>query len=353
MEGTRKRGLDISYCQKGLDLSKAKANGVEYVIIRAGISTRTDTDFKAHTEGAIKAGLPYGFYWYSRAFSTADARNEAAACLEAIKPYDPTYPVYYDMEEQEQIDKLNKATRTAIITTFCDAVRAAGRTVGVYINPAWLEDHVDKTQIVGKYDIWLAHWTNSPDKPSRYDYGQRMLQWGVDKICGMDVDGDVCYFDYEQHEKTPSAAPVIADSNVIYRSLSVVAKRKKADRNGDMTDQCERGGYYAASQLVTPAAGSQQWFRHADTDLYSALTDVPEAGSIKLFEQYGTYTVGKTNAPVNVRVSPGLDTEKIVLLEKGHTVYLTGETKQVDGVTWVQAVYNGQLVWIDKKWINI
>ena len=120
-----------------------------------------------------------------------------------------------------------------------------------------------------------------------------------------------------------------------------------------MTDQCENGGYYAASQLVTPAAGTQQWFRHAGTDLYSALTDVPESGSIKLFEQYGTYTVGKTNAPVNVRVSPGLKTEKIVLLEKGHTVYLTGETKQVDGVTWAQIVYNERLVWIDKKWVNI
>ena len=67
--------------------------------------------------------------------------------------------------------------------------------------------------------------------------------------------------------------------------------------------------------------GKQQWFRHAGTYLYSALVDID---GYKLFEEAGHYTVGKTNAPVNVRVAPGLDKEKIVLLTAGHTVYLTG-----------------------------
>ena len=198
-----KKGIDISYCQKGFDLKAAKAAGVEYVIIRAGISTRTDTEFATHTNGATKAGLPYGFYWYSMANSVADAKKEAEACLKAIKQYTPTYPIYYDMEEKNQIDKLDKATRTAIITTFCEAIKTAGYTAGVYLIPTWLENYVDKTKIVGKYDIWLAHWTEDPNKPSKYDYGQKMWQWGVDKICGMDVDGDICYFESGQSEKRP------------------------------------------------------------------------------------------------------------------------------------------------------
>ena len=194
---TVKKGIDISYCQKGLDLAEAKKKGVEYVIIRAGISARTDTEFKANTDKAVKAGLPYGFYWYSNAFGIADAKNEAAACLKAIKPYAPTYPIFYDMEEKEQIDRLSIATRTAIISAFCEKIKAAGYTAGVYLSPSWLENYVDKSKIVGKYDIWLAHWTCSPSKPSKYDYGQKMWQWGLDKICGMAVDGDICYFDYE------------------------------------------------------------------------------------------------------------------------------------------------------------
>ena len=142
-----------------------------------------DTEFTSHTDEAIRAGLPYGFYWYSSAFSTTDAKKEATACLNTINPYAPTYPVYYDMEEKEQIDKLDKNTRTAIITIFCDTIRQAGYTAGVYINPSWLENYVVKTQIVGKYDIWLAVWTNDPNKFNKYNYGQKMLQcWGLADI---------------------------------------------------------------------------------------------------------------------------------------------------------------------------
>ena len=193
-----KKGIDISYCQEGLDLTEAKKQGVEFVIIRAGISTKTDTELEAHTSGAIKAELPYGFYWYSNAFSTADAEAEADACLKAIEHYHPTYPIFYDMEEKEQIEKLDKDTRTEIITTFCEAVRDKGYTAGVYTNPSWMETYLDKSKIVGKYDIWLAHWTNDPDQPSTYDYGQRMWQWGSKEMCGETIDGDICFYDYEK-----------------------------------------------------------------------------------------------------------------------------------------------------------
>ena len=347
---TMKKGIDISYCQKGFDLARAKSEGVEYVIIRAGISTRTDTEFEAHTGKAIKVGLPYGFYWYSRAFSTEDARNEAIACLNAIKPYSPTYPIYYDMEEKDQIDRLNKATRTAIITTFCDTVRKAGYTAGVYLNPSWMETYVDKTQIVGKYEIWLANWTNDPNKPGKYDYGQKMHQWGLGTVCGAEVDADVCYVDYNLKQPAINPAPAAAGSNVIYKSYGIAGKRKKADINSEMPCRCEKDGYYAASQLVTPAAGAQQWFRHVDTGLYSLLVDTDGR---KLFEQYGTYTAGKTNAFAKVKPSPEANAIETALLGPEHNVYLTGETKQADGLTWAQIVYGGQLAWMDKNLIKI
>lgn len=189
-----KKGIDISYCQKGLKLQDAKDQGVEFVVIRAGHAESIDTQFETHTKGAIKAGLPYGFYWYSEALSTDDAKKEADACLRAIKPYAPAYPVYYDMEEKEQIEKLDKTTRTEIITTFCDIIRMAGYTAGIYLSPAWLESYVDKKTLLDKYELWLACWTNSPDVMPKYQYNQKMWQWGIDNVCGMKVDGDR-YFD--------------------------------------------------------------------------------------------------------------------------------------------------------------
>lgn len=344
-----KRGLDISYCQKGLDLKTVKDAGMDYVIIRAGCAESVDSQLGRHTKGAADAGLPYGFYWYSMAYTVEQAEKEADACLSAISRYAPAYPVYYDMEEQKQIDKLDSATRTAIITTFCDIIREYGYTAGVYINPSWLETYVDKTKIVGKYDLWLACWTGDPNKPSsKFNYGQKMWQWGLDKVGGMKVDGDVCYFDYD---KQPKKAPIAADSNAIYRSLGTAAKRRRADKNGFSGENCANGGYYAASQLVTPPSGTQQWFRHAGTNLYSALTDESGTGA-KQFEQYGTYTMGLTVTAVNVRVSPGVNMEKLGTLDVGKTVYLTGKTEQEGDRTWAQVVYNGRLAWMDKQWIK-
>ncbi len=44
--------------------------------------------------------------------------------------------------------------------------------------------------------IYGLHTDQSPDYASRYDYGQKMWQWGIDSIAGKDVDGDICFVDY-------------------------------------------------------------------------------------------------------------------------------------------------------------
>lgn len=190
------KGVDISYCQSGLDYSALKNSGVKFVIIRAGIGTRTDSLLDNHVSGCTAHGIAYGFYWYSVASSVQEAKAEAAACLKAIAKYDrPMYPVFFDMEEQSQIDKLDSKTRTDMALAFCEEIERGGYPAGVYANPSWLECYYEKDRIVGKYDIWLAHWTNSSDRPSEYDYGQTMWQWGLDNI-GMDIDGDIAFIDY-------------------------------------------------------------------------------------------------------------------------------------------------------------
>ena len=190
------KGVDISYCQSGIDYSALKNSGVKFAIIRAGIGTRTDSLLDTHVKGCVANGIAYGFYWYSVASSVQEAKAEAAACLKAIAKHDrPAYPVFFDMEEQSQIDKLDSKTRTDMALAFCEEIERGGYPAGVYANPSWLECYYEKDRIAGIYDIWLAHWTNSPDRPSEYDYGQTMWQWGIDNI-GMDIDGDIAFIDY-------------------------------------------------------------------------------------------------------------------------------------------------------------
>ena len=189
------KGIDISRAQEQFDFTAAASAGVKFVIIRAGIRTDEDSYFRRNLSECLKRNIPYGLYWYFEATSDDAFKAELAACKKALQSLEPSYPVFFDMEEQAQIDKLTTAQRTDMALKFCTEMTAIGLPSGVYANPSWMENYYDKSRLAD-VDVWLAHWTESPDNPSRYDYGQKMWQWGIDSIAGKDVDGDICFVDY-------------------------------------------------------------------------------------------------------------------------------------------------------------
>lgn len=205
------KGVDLSYCQEGISFPALKQAGVRFAIIRAGFSTKKDVTMDKFVADCKKYGIDYGFYWYSYAMSIEQAQAEAEKCIEVIKTLSPTYPVFFDMEEKKQISGLNTDTRTKMAIAFCEKIRQAGFKPGVYVNPSFMENYYDKSRIVGKYDIWLAHWTNSPDCPSKNNYGQTMWQWGLDRISGYDVDGDICFTDYGKKNPVKKTIDQLAD----------------------------------------------------------------------------------------------------------------------------------------------
>ena len=101
---------------KGIDISRAQERfnfaGVEFVIIRAGIRTSEDTYFRRNVSECERLGIPYGLYWYFEAIDDKMYGEELTACLDTIKGTKPRYPVFFDMEEVKQIEKLNNALRT-------------------------------------------------------------------------------------------------------------------------------------------------------------------------------------------------------------------------------------------------
>lgn len=192
----RTKGIDISRAQENFDFTAAISAGIKFVIIRAGIGRDEDTYFRRNVEQCRKLGIDFGCYWYVTAADSEELDRQIDACVKTIGDEKPSYPVFCDMEEQRQIDNLTSKERTDMALEFCDRLNKAGLPSGVYANPAWLESYYQKERIVEKRDIWLAHWTESPDHASRYDYGQKMWQWGIDSIGGNDVDGDICFVDY-------------------------------------------------------------------------------------------------------------------------------------------------------------
>ena len=208
---TRIKGIDISVYQKGISFSALKQAGVKFAIIRAGYGEKKDYTMDKLVKDCKANSIDFGFYWYSYAMSVKQAEAEAAKCIEVIKGLSPTYPVFFDMEEKKQISGLNTDTRTEMAIAFCEKIKQVGFKPGIYANPSFMENYYDKQQIIGKYDIWLAHWTNSPDRPSRYNYGQAMWQWGVDRIDGYEVDGDICFCEYAKPTPEKKTVEQLAD----------------------------------------------------------------------------------------------------------------------------------------------
>lgn len=194
-------GIDVSYYQGNIDWKKVKNSGVEFVIIRVGYrgygSAGTlveDPKFKTYLDGATKAGLKVGVYFYTQAITTAEAKAEAKFVLDRIKGYSLQMPVYYDIESVDydtgRLDSagLSKAQKTALCTAFCDTIIKSGYSAGVYANYTWLNYYIDGAGLGKKYPIWLAHYT------SNTNYDQRMDMWqysGNGTVSGISAYTDV------------------------------------------------------------------------------------------------------------------------------------------------------------------
>ena len=174
---------------------------MEFVIIRVGYrgygSAGTlveDPKFKTYLDGATKAGLKVGVYFYTQAITTAEAQAEAKFVLDRIKGYSLQMPVYYDIESVDydtgRLDSagLSKAQKTALCTAFCDTIIKSGYSAGVYANYTWLNYYIDGAGLGRKYPIWLAHYT------SNTNYDQRMDMWqysGSGTVSGISAYTDV------------------------------------------------------------------------------------------------------------------------------------------------------------------
>ena len=119
------RGIDISVWQGAPDFEKVKESGVEFVIARAGYGKNNiDKQFYRTAAECNRLGIPLGVYWFSYALSTEEAAREARYCLEAIRPYQLEYPVFFDLEYDsvqyaaKHGVTINKFTATAMANAF-------------------------------------------------------------------------------------------------------------------------------------------------------------------------------------------------------------------------------------------
>lgn len=190
-------GIDISRHNGNIDWNAVKASGVDYVIIRCGYRGSAtgvlieDQTFRTNIKGATAAGLKVGVYVFSQAINEVEAVKEASLAVSLVKGYNLTYPIFIDTESSGgRADRIDKATRTAVVNAFCQTVASAGYKPGIYASKTWFEDKLNMGAVNGSYKIWLAQYSAAPTYKGRYDMWQYSSKG---KISGINTKVDLNY----------------------------------------------------------------------------------------------------------------------------------------------------------------
>lgn len=209
----RKLGIDVSDNQGYINWEKVKAAGVEFAILRSvRRSGNVDKQLASNIAGCVKNDIPFDFYKFSYALSTAEAEKEAKEVVAAIEKLgvkaSTDVVIWMDVEWDNQI-ALSKAALTNIVKVFEKVITEAGYSFGIYMGRYdYNKDELNVESIGGH--TWLARYYNGYNvmqfgtepneqyKPTSKDgelWGWQFSSSGrVDGING-NVDLDIAYYD--------------------------------------------------------------------------------------------------------------------------------------------------------------
>lgn len=160
--------IDVSEWQGDIDWAKAKADGVEGVIIRLGYGEGNNADKKAqrNISECKRLGIPFGIYWYSYADTPSIAKEEGADVVAKLKqfgvnPSDLAYPVYYDLEKwtwEGHQPPTDPNVYNDIVNNWYSALQSAGyKNLSVYSYTSYLQGPLKHADIYAK-TTWVAQY---------------------------------------------------------------------------------------------------------------------------------------------------------------------------------------------------
>ena len=160
--------IDVSEWQGDIDWAKAKADGVEGVIIRLGYGWGNNADRKAqrNISECKRLGIPFGIYWYSYADTPSIAKEEGAGVVAKLKRFgvrasDLAYPVYYDLEKwtwKGHQPPTDPNVYNDIVNNWYSALQSAGyKNLSVYSYTSYLQGPLKHADIYAK-TTWVAQY---------------------------------------------------------------------------------------------------------------------------------------------------------------------------------------------------
>lgn len=189
------RGIDVSKYQKNINWEQAKADDINFAIIRGGFGNG-NIDPYAHMN-CVKCNslkIPIGIYWFSYAYSEEMCRNEARKAVDFARKHLVEYPIYFDFEydshdyAEDHNVKVSRETYVKYVKAFCDTVEAEGYYAGFYVNRDYYLRFTTQ-ELRDRYDIWLADY-NTPvlfNDSHMVQYSATGIVKGVNGKCDLNL----------------------------------------------------------------------------------------------------------------------------------------------------------------------
>jgi GH25 family lysozyme M1 (1,4-beta-N-acetylmuramidase) len=193
-------GIDVSKWNGDIDWDIVKAEGVDFAIIRCGYRGSSsgwlieDPYFYKNIQGAKKAGIKVGVYFFTQAIDLVEAVEEASMVVSLLGDLDIDYPVFIDTEGaggNGRADNLDSGTRTAVVNAFCQTIMDSKLEAGVYASRNWYLNNLSVDEL-SNYNIWLAEYRQTPEYEGKYDMWQYTSSGTVAGIEGR-VDLNISY----------------------------------------------------------------------------------------------------------------------------------------------------------------
>lgn len=216
--------IDVSGWQGDIDWAKAKADGVEGVIIRLGYGEGNNADKKAqrNISECKRLGIPFGIYWYSYADTPALAKEEGTDVVAKLKqfgvnPSDLAYPVYYDLEKwtwEGHQPSTDPNVYNNIVNNWYSALQSAGyKNLGVYSYTSYLQGPLKHADIYAK-TTWVAQYGARMGFDSFPTNSRGWQYTSSGKVDGISGNVDMNAFGNKEYESLINLLWVVRDEDI-------------------------------------------------------------------------------------------------------------------------------------------
>lgn len=216
--------IDVSGWQGDIDWAKAKADGVEGVIIRLGYGEGNNADKKAqrNISECKRLGIPFGIYWYSYADTPALAKEEGTDVVAKLKqfgvnPSDLAYPVYYDLEKwtwEGHQPPTDPNVYNNIVNNWYSALQSAGyKNLGVYSYTSYLQGPLKHVDIYAK-TTWVAQYGARMGFDSFPTNSRGWQYTSTGKVDGISGNVDMNAFGNKEYESLINLLWVVRDEDI-------------------------------------------------------------------------------------------------------------------------------------------